>query len=196
MTSISHRRMPIPWLLAFAIGCAMTTVGDGDGDGDGDGSCRDACDQLKQFQCNDAADHAACYADCDAASADEIELFEACVDADICDPECIANLHGGFADDGSGGQGEEGGEVEEGGVVEEGGEVEEGGPEPIDPVVACQDACDTLLFFMCIDAAQQSDCRALCSTAATDPRDTFVGCVEAGVAGCMQDCWGVFEGAG
>jgi len=54
--------------------------------------CKDSCNQLKFFDCNDSAQHSACFTACEAASADDIEVFVACVQTDICDPTCIENL--------------------------------------------------------------------------------------------------------
>lgn len=54
--------------------------------------CKAACNQLKFFECNDALDHAACFASCDAASSSQIEVFANCVAVDICDADCAMNL--------------------------------------------------------------------------------------------------------
>lgn len=56
------------------------------------GRCREACNKLKFFDCNTATEQAACYQSCDAASSDQIDLFEACVDASTCDPACSTNI--------------------------------------------------------------------------------------------------------
>jgi hypothetical protein len=52
---------------------------------------------------NDASDHAACFEACGRADPSQIELFVACVRADVCDPECSTELVGS-AGGGEGGQ--------------------------------------------------------------------------------------------
>jgi hypothetical protein len=83
-----------------------STADDGDGANDGDDGggddpvapdqdveqCKSSCNQLKFFDCNDSQQHSQCFTACEAATADEIEVFVACVQADICDPSCIDNL--------------------------------------------------------------------------------------------------------
>lgn len=246
-------------------GGSGTGASEGGASADDQQRCKSACNQLKFFDCNDAADHAACFLSCESAPASAIEVFVACVEADICDPQCAANLEGqaggeggGEGEGGEGGEGSEGGnptsscpdacaeyvaagcfpdvdcasacasltELEqafvgycvdrrmgcelpeecadalpggdEGSISEEegtpeGGEItgagEVGGP---DPVVECQDACDTMEFFDCIDAAQHADCRELCTTASTDAIATFTACA----SGCQDDsCYQVLAGA-
>ena len=51
-------------------------------------SCKEACNQLKFFECNDSAQHALCFEHCELAPGSEIERFTACVVTDICDPTC------------------------------------------------------------------------------------------------------------
>ena len=43
----------------------------------------------------------------------------------------------------------------------------------------CQGDCDMLLSRQCIDATQQSACRAKCALGTSPARDTFMGCAEA-----------------
>jgi hypothetical protein len=45
----------------------------------------------------------------------------------------------------------------------------------------CQSDCDSLLSRQCIDATQQSACRAKCALGTSPARDTFMGCAEAAV---------------
>jgi hypothetical protein len=210
--------------------------------------CKDSCNQLKFFDCNDAADHAACFVACENASSSQIELFVSCVQADICDPECATDLIGaapppsgeaGGEGEGEGGGGggttcfdacvffiadgcappidcavecallseleqsfvtycldrrdgcslpEEctdlfGGEVggesdggEVGGGEVGGGEVGGGEVGGSGSVEACLDACDEMLFFACIEPAQQAICRDTCETASEQSIGTFLGC--------------------
>lgn len=55
-------------------------------------SCKDGCDHLKFFKCNDAQEQAACYENCGKATSSQIELFHACAMSDICDPQCSTNI--------------------------------------------------------------------------------------------------------
>jgi hypothetical protein len=148
-------------------------------------ACKDACDQLKFFDCNDSVDQAGCYANCSAASSSQIELFVACVKADICDPTCSTHIEpvnpdptttGGngsssCSSDGCGSSGDPPGNQ------------------------ACEDACDKLQFFDCIDAGTFSTCMSLCSSAETSKKDTFSSCVEsASVDQCQAvDCYYQFD---
>lgn len=234
-------------------GCDAGGMQDGEGSG-GDGTggggasaqeqqeCKDACNQLKFFDCNDSTDQARCFTACEAASASAIELFVACVQADICDPSCSTNLYdqAGGGETGGGGSGVGGDGTGGGGgggcvdacqeyvgagciegvdcaafcaslspsdqgyavycVDHRNGcalppECEEGLPGEADPTAQCQDACDSLQFFDCIDAQTHADCRTLCTSAATDDQETFISCVAGGV--CQDGaCYDVFAGGG
>lgn len=231
-------------------GCDAGGMLDGEGSG-GDGTggggasaqeqqdCKDACNQLKFFDCNDSADQARCFGACEAASSSAIELFVACVQADICDPSCTMNLYEQAPGDTGGGGDGDGGETGGGGgscagacqdYVDAGcippldcaglcaslspsdqgyavycvehrdgcnlpPECGDGLPGESDPAAECQDACDSLQFFDCIDAQTHAACRDLCSSADASDRDTFVGCVAAGA--CDDGaCYDVFAGGG
>lgn len=84
-------------LLALA-GCSNARGTPGGGTPQGTASqseiadCRESCNQLKFFDCNDALDHATCFANCDVADSDAVALFTACVSADICDPQCSVHI--------------------------------------------------------------------------------------------------------
>src|SRR5690606_6626423 len=68
-----------------------------------------------------------------------------------------------------------------------------------DPDAECQDACDSMLFFDCIDAPQHSDCRSLCGSVDEDTRDTFTACAGDGIcsdASCYEVLGGEAEGGG
>jgi hypothetical protein len=122
--------------------------------------CKDSCNQLKFFNCNDAADHAACFLACESAPESAIEVFIACVETDICDAECAADLVGEAH--GSEGEGE-------GGGSEGGGE--EGGSEP----TSCTEACAEFVGAGCVPPV---DCAGFCSSL-SEFEQTFVGyCVD------------------
>lgn len=172
--------------------CDATGSGDGGGgDGGGDGGdgggdgpapgvdqsrCKDACNKLKFFDCNDAADHAACFVSCENAPASAIEVFVACVEADTCDPECAANLHGDAPP---------AGEVTGGG----GGGEEEGGS-----AASCPEACEAFIIDGC---APPVDCVQICASL-TELEQAFVGyCLERR-DGCTlpMECTELFEDLG
>lgn len=92
-------------LAALSISAACTTVnGAGDGTPGGGsssgavasteqvGSCKESCNKMKFFGCNSAEQQAACYSDCGAANASQIELFTACAGTSICDPACRTSI--------------------------------------------------------------------------------------------------------
>jgi hypothetical protein len=156
-------------LLAIPFACDAGVGGDGSGDGEGGGEggetpspqdtsrCKESCNQLKFFDCNDAADHARCFEACEAAPPSAIELFVACVQADICDPECAADLEGTVP------SGEGGGEV--------GGGGEEGGGE----TTTCADACGEFIAAGCVPPV---DCAGFCGTLTELEQSFVVYCVE------------------
>jgi hypothetical protein len=158
-------------------GLAGSDGGGGDGgEGGGEGAmpseqdtseCKGACNQLKFFDCNDAADHARCFEACEVAPPSGIEVFVACVQADICDPECAAGLEGTVPSAEGGGEVEGGGgEVEGGGGEEEGG----GSTEP-----TCTDACGEFIAAGCVPPV---DCAGLCGTLSAFEQSFVVYCVE------------------
>jgi hypothetical protein len=55
-------------------------------------ACKKSCDKMKFFECNSAAEMAACYSGCDSARSDDIELFVACADNSVCDPQCRIHI--------------------------------------------------------------------------------------------------------
>lgn len=154
-------------------------AGDGDGTGSGSGEaggeggeggeggapaadqaeCKEACNKLKFFDCNDAADHAACFLACESAPASGIELFVACVENDTCDPECAVDLEGQAGGEGGGGEEEGGGGGEEGGT----------------PTSSCPDACNEYVAAGCVPPV---DCAGFCSSLSGFEQE-FVGyCVD------------------
>ena len=63
-------------------------------------------------------------------------------------------------------------------------------------IMNCQEACDNLHFFSCLDAGEQATCRDLCTTAPKSRRNTFFTCGEAAGGNCpsARDCFDVFVG--
>jgi hypothetical protein len=114
--------------------------------------CKDSCNQLKFFDCNDAADHAACFEACEHAPASAIDVFVACVQADICDPECAADLE------------------QQAGPAEGGGEDSSGGSSG-----TCADACSEFIAAGCFGAV---DCAAVCSSLSELEQGFVVYCVD------------------
>lgn len=122
------------------VGMSCATVADDDGASGSDSSsasaqevadCKDACTQLKFFDCNDASDHAACFAACGNADPSQIELFVACVRADVCDPACSTDLVGSAG-------GGEGGQTDGGSCVEACDAVmTECSDDPVDCAILC-----------------------------------------------------------
>lgn len=148
-------------------------VGDGPAPSADQGRCKEACNKLKFFDCNDAADHAACFESCESAPADAIELFVACVENDTCDPECSTNLQADAPDpvDMTEGGGEEGGGAQ-----------------------TCPEACASFIADGC---APPVDCNGICASL-TDLEQAFVGyCLERR-DGCAlpMECVDLFEDIG
>ena len=158
-------------VLAVPLACDEQAGGDGGGSAEGGGEggempsaqdtsrCKESCNQLKFFNCNDAADHARCFEACESAPPSAIELFVACVQADICDPECAADLEGAVPS----GEGE--------GEVGGGGGEEEGGGE----TTTCADACGEFIAAGCV---QPVDCAGFCGTLTELEQSFVVYCVE------------------
>lgn len=163
-------------LLLLGLAPACIEVGDGglQGGGAGDAevrSCKDACGQLKFFDCADAADHSACFGACEEASSSDIEVFVSCVRNDICDPACVDSLVQSSPPP----SGEGGGE---------------GGVEGSDPD-ACVSACQDYLADGCMEPV---DCSAACAALPADERSFLVYC-ESRRSGCElpSECAGELE---
>ncbi|GAC1544459.1 MAG: hypothetical protein NVS3B10_08620 [Polyangiales bacterium] len=90
---------------ALALACSSTTsAAPGSSSGTSGGSsgigattqeidsCKAGCDKMKFFACNSAEEQAACYAECNKATPDQIQLFTACANTSICDPACRTNI--------------------------------------------------------------------------------------------------------
>lgn len=220
-----------------APGCDSVGGGSGGASATDQSRCKDACNQLKFFDCASATDHAACFAACESAPASGIEVFVACVENDICDPACATDLDTQAAGGGEGGGQSEGGvdappdcagscnefvaagclpavdciavcsslSSAEQGFVEYCVARRDGCnlppecanelPGADDPAAECESACDSLKFFDCIDAATHAECRSACAGAGDPERDSFVACVDNGV--CIDAaCYDVLGGSG
>ncbi len=135
--------------------------------------CKDSCDKLKFFDCADAQTHAACFTSCESASASAREKFVACVDNDICDPECLANLN----DAAAGGSETGPSQSTEGGVV--------GG------TTTCFDACSDFAADGC---APGIDCSSQCGMLSDAQQQQAIACLDAR-DGCElpPECGSYFE---
>lgn len=134
------------------------------------GACEEACDAYVDAGCDvDAWTQGLdCATLCGALTDAEQQIATACLSApQTCelDPAC----------DGFGGEDEE---------------VTTGGDEGS----ACTDACDDLLFFMCLDAQAHTECFARCDTAEETDVEAFVSCVTTGGGSCEPECYDVFGG--
>jgi len=197
------RKGALAILVLFAAQPLACDAGKGDGTGDGGGGgaeaggevgsgsgataasenergqCKDACDHLKLFGCNDAAQHAACYDACAHAASAAIELFVACVDADVCDAECSTDLAGQV--------GGSGGETTGGGG---GGESSTGGAD----APTCVEGCNEFIEAGCVPAV---DCIEICSSL-SELEQAFVGyCVQQRTGCALPDeCADALPGLG
>lgn len=169
-------------LASLLFGPSMGCVVDDDAGNDGGGasannvrSCKDACDQLKFFDCNNASEHASCFAACEQADDSAIELFVSCVQTDVCDPDCIDGLISEAGPPNNDGDGDGNGDGD--------GDGGEGG--------SCVDACNDFVDAGCLESI---DCAAVCSVLSTDERNFVVYC-EARRMGCNlpEECEGAFE---
>lgn len=136
--------------LLSAFGCTTTTTAEpGNGTSVGGAtpaqtsSCKEGCDKMKFFDCSSAAEQAKCYADCDSATPQQIEVFTACAENSICDPECRTTI----VPKESGGSG--------GGGTSSGG----GGATP----ASCSTACDKLISCSFIPVGAKAECNSRCA---------------------------------
>ena len=146
------------WISAVALAAACSSSSaDGDGSaGSGDptgganpqqiADCKSSCDQLKFFDCNDAQDQATCYDNCSEASGAQIELFVACVTNDTCDPECSTHIQP-EPEPSSGPTGSPTGDPTSNSSNST------CASDGCNDDTACGEACESLQFFSCIDAA-------------------------------------------
>jgi hypothetical protein len=103
---------------------------------------------MKFFGCNSADEQAACYADCDKATASQIDLFRSCAANSVCDPSCRTNITPPPAAGSSGGSG--------------GGTSGGGGAD----AASCGSACDKLVQCSFIPVGAKTDCVSRCQSAA------------------------------
>ncbi|MDB4942547.1 MAG: hypothetical protein JWP97_2081 [Labilithrix sp.] len=70
--------------------------------------------------------------------------------------------------------------------------------DPLAPseIAECQSACDHVLTFSCMTAAEHATCRELCATSPHAKRTSFSSCAFSGGVDCSteQSCYGVFVG--
>jgi hypothetical protein len=88
--------------VAFGIGCTTKLEGQPSSNEPGSAGsaasaddivrCKSSCDKMKFFECNSADEQARCYADCNAATPDEIQVFTGCAENSICDPQCRTTI--------------------------------------------------------------------------------------------------------
>lgn len=126
------------FLAALTVGgCTVTSSEPGAGAPAAEvGRCKNACDKMKFFKCSSAAEQAACYADCDSASASQIEIFTACAENSICDPACRTSIQPAErAEDGGGAS-----------------------------AATCETACSKLVSCNFIPVGAKAQCNAECST--------------------------------
>jgi hypothetical protein len=186
-------------ILAVACGSSGADGDDGSSSGDPGGGanpqeiadCKSSCDQLKFFDCNDAQDQATCYDHCGEASSSQIELFVACVTNDTCDPECSTHIEP-EPDPSSGPTGSPTGDSTSNSSDSSNSTCTSDG---CNDDTACNEACESLQFFSCIDAATFDDCAALCLTASDADKSAFASCVSSGgVTQCTAvDCYYTFN---
>ncbi len=247
-----------------ALACTVTSTnnpGGSSGGGSSSGSgattqqvsdCKAGCDKMKFFQCSSAADLASCYGNCDSAAPKAIEVFVACAQASICDPQCRTNIAPPPSAGSSGGSSSSGGTgasaascsqactklsttcslipvgaqqqcvdqctksgyqyqidcvvnnqcadikarcgatggTSSGGTSSGGTSGSSGTGDP--GAAQCQQQCDFLLARSCINASQQSTCRAGCGTPGSK-RDTFIACAQsAGPCTTALGCFTTF----
>lgn len=71
------------------------------------------------------------------------------------------------------------------------------GPSPLDAfeIARCQEGCDGAKFYSCIDAAAQSACRDLCTTAPASKRNAYASCANGSGGRCAEqvDCLNQFK---
>ncbi|MBX3200965.1 MAG: hypothetical protein KF894_22690 [Labilithrix sp.] len=120
------------------VGCTVTSSEPGAGAPAAEiGRCKSSCDKMKFFQCSSAAEQAACYADCDTASASQIEVFTGCAESSICDPACRTSIQPAErAQEGGGGA----------------------------SAATCETACSKLVTCSLIPVGAKARCHAECST--------------------------------
>jgi hypothetical protein len=154
------------------------------GGGASSDSCTTACDKLVSCNLIKVGDKTECLAIC---QKDAYQYQIDCVNATECSK--LTTACGSIGEGGGEGTSSSGGSS--GTTTSSGGS---SGSDSFD-IMRCQTACDSLQFFDCLDATEQSACRALCSSAAAAKRDTFTSCANGAGSDCTngQDCYSVFS---
>lgn len=121
-------------------GCTVTeagTRGIGGASAAQTSRCKESCDKMKFFTCSSASEQAACYADCDAATPAQVDIFTACAENSVCDPECRTSIQPAEkAKAGGGGA----------------------------SAATCETACDKLVSCSLIPVGAKARCNTECST--------------------------------
>ncbi len=216
-------RLTLMMVAGLAAGCGGGEVGVGGATQSEIADCRDSCNQLKFFDCNDALDHAACFQNCDAASTPQIELFTACVGADICDPACSTHIRPPAppprppADQctpqcqtylGEGCMPDvppaacaqlcaEDAALATYCLQNRSGCALPAGcmAEPPDPADDCRQGCESQARFNCITPTDAAECATRCATADQTTLASFMSCTSAGI--CQDDqCYRILNPTG
>lgn len=155
------------------------------GGGASSSSCTTACDKLVSCSAIKVGDKPACLEIC---QKEAYQYQIDCVNATECSK--LEATCGSLNETGGGGETSSSG-GSSGTTTSSGGS---SGSDDFD-IMRCQTACDSLQFFDCLDASEQSACRSLCSTAAAAKRDTFTSCANGAGSECTkgQDCYSVFS---
>jgi hypothetical protein len=155
--------------IVVVVGCSVTNgVAPGEGQSPGGASsaqtadCKSGCDKMKFFDCSSAEEQAKCYADCDSATPQQIEVFTACAQNSICDPECRTSI------------------VPKEKATEGGGGASSS---------SCSTACDKLISCSFIPVGAKAECNSRC---AAEGYQYQIDCVNKNACGDIESkCGGV-----
>ncbi len=145
-------------------------------------SCRASCDKMKRFDCLTAQEQSDCYAECSAATPTQIESFNGCANASLCDPACRTSI-GGQTGGSSGSSGTSG----TSGTSGSSGTVD---------LTSCNYSCDQLSFFECPNGESTAKaCKARCAAASSAQRNAFNECIFEAGSDCpvLEACWSSFQ---
>jgi hypothetical protein len=124
---------------------------------------------MKFFDCSSAEEQARCYADCDSATPQQIEVFTACAENSICDPECRTSIVPKESSSSGGGGGGGGGAS----------------------TSSCSTACTKLVECSFIPVGAKAECNSRC---ATEGYQYQIDCVNNNACGDIAKKCGSFEG--
>ena len=172
-----HYRFGLVSYVAILVvaGCSVTTTaapGEGGGGTGGASSaqtadCKKGCDKMKFFDCSSAEEQAKCYADCDSATPQQIEVFTACAENSICDPECRTSIVPKDKATGGGGGAS---------------------------TSSCSTACDKLISCSFIPLGAKAECNSRC---ATEGYQYQIDCVNKNACGDIESkCGGINSSEG